>query len=235
MEEKDNILSEIQTVAPGLAGIGSTMPFTVPDDYFELFPFQMLTRVAPLQNPSVPDGYFDSLPLIMLAKVKSQGEENELGTIAPVLAGISREMPYSVPAGYFENLSASPVKTPAVVVPISSGSKRNIFKWAAAASVIILAGLFGWQWFSNSSSVTGPQVVVSNAIDSTSNSELAAGLSKLTDTSLDIELDATGIPEDTRSALFYLETENFETALHDFTDEELKAQLADQVTIKNKS
>ena len=231
MEEKDNISSEIKTLAPSVAVIGSSMPFTVPDGYFELFPLTMLTKVASFQKPSVPEGYFDRLPAIMLAKVKSLEEVGELEEIAPTLQRISRQMPYTVPAGYFENLDVNPGHAPAVVIPIHQ--KRNVFKWAAAASVIVLAGLFAWFW--NSPATTGNQQVAISTVDSVNNTELAAGLSKLADTSLNTELDETGIPQDTRSALYYLNTENFETALHDFTDEELKAQMAEQVTTKNKS
>src|SRR5690349_4647777 len=98
MEEKENILSEIRTVAPALAGVGKQMPFEVPEAYFDLFPVEMLAKVAvPLQKPSVPEGYFDALPAIMLAKVKELEQGNELEAVAPALVGISRQMPYSVP------------------------------------------------------------------------------------------------------------------------------------------
>ena len=234
MEEKENILSEIRTVAPALAGVGKQMPFEVPEDYFDLFPVERLAKVPfPLQKPSVPEGYFDSLPAIMLAKVKELEQGNELEAVAPALVGISRQMPYSVPAGYFENLQARPVQT-APVIPIRP--RFNLVKWAVAASVIALAGLFAWQYFWNAPATTNsPELATTAVADSTSNAELAAGLANLEDTSLDTELDDAGMPKDTRSALYYLDTENFETALQDFSDEEIKTQLADQVTIKNKT
>ncbi len=55
-------------------------------------------------NPyTVPDAYFENLPAAILAKVKLQqpaGNE-ELQTLSPLLASLSRKMPYSVPDNYF--------------------------------------------------------------------------------------------------------------------------------------
>lgn len=55
---------------------------------------------------SVPEGYFEGLAASILAKVK--GEENqtaskEITDLSPLLAGISRQMPYSVPDQYFQS------------------------------------------------------------------------------------------------------------------------------------
>jgi|GEM_PF-859708 len=53
---------------------------------------------------SVPEGYFDGLAANILAKVK--GNENsaqaELAELSPLLAGIPKQTPYSVPTSYFE-------------------------------------------------------------------------------------------------------------------------------------
>jgi hypothetical protein len=59
---------------------------------------------------SVPEGYFESLPSAILAKVKSSqaSEEAEPVEFSPMLAGIPKLMPYSVPFSYFEeNLDAA--------------------------------------------------------------------------------------------------------------------------------
>lgn len=59
---------------------------------------------------SVPEGYFDTLPALILAKVKAGEQEaiNEIETLSPLLAGLSRKMPFDVPEGYFDNLEAQP-------------------------------------------------------------------------------------------------------------------------------
>lgn len=47
----------------------------------------------------VPEGYFSTLPERILARVN--GANEELTVLSPLLAGISKQMPYSVPEGYF--------------------------------------------------------------------------------------------------------------------------------------
>lgn len=55
-------------------------------------------------NPnSVPDGYFDGLASSILSKIGSQNSSDELKTLSPFLASISKQMPYTVPLNYFEN------------------------------------------------------------------------------------------------------------------------------------
>ncbi len=63
-------------------------------------------------NPSfsVPEGYFENLPAAILAKAKNSDASEartELAKLSPLLAGLSREMPYSVPSLYFEEASQS--------------------------------------------------------------------------------------------------------------------------------
>lgn len=53
---------------------------------------------------SVPDNYFNGLATSIVAKIKSNesSASQELQELSPVLAGISKQMPYSVPLFYFE-------------------------------------------------------------------------------------------------------------------------------------
>lgn len=57
-------------------------------------------------NPafSVPEGYFEGLAASLLAKVKNSevSGQAELGVLSPLLAGIPKVTPYSVPLFYFE-------------------------------------------------------------------------------------------------------------------------------------
>ena len=60
---------------------------------------------------SVPDGYFDGLAASVLAKIKSSeaSAKSELGELSPLLAGIPKVTPYSVPFSYFqENVETVP-------------------------------------------------------------------------------------------------------------------------------
>lgn len=56
------------------------------------------------QNPfSVPHGYFEGLPASILAQVKGQEEtaSEEIKNLSPLVAGISKNMPFAVPPDYF--------------------------------------------------------------------------------------------------------------------------------------
>jgi hypothetical protein len=53
---------------------------------------------------SVPEGYFEGFAALMLQKIKAEQIESaseEIGALSPLLAGLSKKMPYSVPGGYF--------------------------------------------------------------------------------------------------------------------------------------
>jgi hypothetical protein len=53
---------------------------------------------------TVPQGYFDGLAASVMAKIKGleQSAADEISSLSPLLAGISRAMPYSVPDNYFQ-------------------------------------------------------------------------------------------------------------------------------------
>ena len=53
---------------------------------------------------SVPEGYFDGLSAAILAKVKGMDNaiQAELAELSPLLAGIPKQTPYSVPTSYFD-------------------------------------------------------------------------------------------------------------------------------------
>jgi len=64
----------------------------------------VLTPATPIQVYTVPAGYFDGLASRVLSRINAMdtGSEDELATLAPLLSGLSRKMPYAVPTGYFE-------------------------------------------------------------------------------------------------------------------------------------
>jgi hypothetical protein len=54
---------------------------------------------------NVPEGYFESFAEGVLAKIKGKqavSPSDELAALSPLLAGISRKMPFSVPESYFD-------------------------------------------------------------------------------------------------------------------------------------
>lgn len=56
---------------------------------------------------SVPEGYFEGLAGSILSRIKTGSPEvspaTEIAELSPLLAGLSREMPYAVPGNYFSS------------------------------------------------------------------------------------------------------------------------------------
>ena len=234
MEERENISAEIKLLAPALEGISKKMPYALPEGYFETLPFELLGKLAmPIHKPAVPEGYFDALPSLLLAKVKGQEVQQELESVAPLLNTISKQMPYEVPSGYFENLELPDRKEAAPVISIHS--KRKPWLWAAAACVLAVVGMIAWQYIFYSPVSNSGTTIAGKVTTDSLNAELATALQQVEDTSINSELTDPNVTEDISSALYYLNTENFETALQDFSDEEIKAQLAIQDIPSKKS
>ncbi|MGZ3849598.1 MAG: hypothetical protein ACXVMS_14375 [Flavisolibacter sp.] len=63
-----------------------------------------LPPAAGNQAYTVPEGYFEGLAASVMAKIKLGTETAavEIAALSPLLAGMSRVMPYSLPEGYFQ-------------------------------------------------------------------------------------------------------------------------------------
>jgi len=106
MDNRINILSELQSISPTVAGIAPVNPYKVPQGYFEDLATQILALTkqpstfltAGVTNPyTIPEGYFERFPEQILAIVKND-DSFELLKNKPA-------NPYEVPDGYFENLA----------------------------------------------------------------------------------------------------------------------------------
>ncbi len=99
MKPAEPILEEMQTLSPRLA--------------------VSLRQALPYRAPA---GYFDTLPLLLLARVTasdattSKAPAEEISELSPLLAGISRKMPFATPTGYF---SQPPVSAPGLLDGLS--------------------------------------------------------------------------------------------------------------------
>ena len=108
MENRINIISELQSISPTVAEISPVNPYQIPEGYFESFDKQILALakepqlsavfLTPAINPyKVPSDYFDLLPEQILALVKNDDPTAVLKN--------KPANPYKVPEGYFENLA----------------------------------------------------------------------------------------------------------------------------------
>jgi hypothetical protein len=130
MEHKNEILKELEAIAPSLIAMQQLQAYKVAPNYFEAFPQNMMDKIYATEY-SVPNNYFDTLPNIILQKIK---QENELTEIAPLLAAMPKTNVYKTPEGYFEQFAVKPKKEGIKIVAL--------FKYAVAAVIIGLLGFF---------------------------------------------------------------------------------------------
>ena len=119
MESRIDILNELKTLSPVLAGIEKLNVFTVPAGYFETLGQDVLLAVkeegGSLLNTitgqtamEVPQGYFENLAGNILNKIKEQDTAAaELKDLSPVLHSMQSNNVFTTPQGYFENLAGN--------------------------------------------------------------------------------------------------------------------------------
>lgn len=129
METPNEILTELQEIAPSICGKIFFPPYRIPQLYFHEFSEVLMNRIR------LADG---------LGDIDADAEINQ---ISPLLAGLKKKNPYQVPEGFFAGLNTLiPQKetTPATVIemPVKKISTftRNIRRFAVAASVVALLG-----------------------------------------------------------------------------------------------
>ena len=176
MTQRDNILQELNELNSTLGTVDPQNVYTVPFGYFDGLATQILNRIKALQaknaveelgylSPAlsnisrqvpydVPAGFFEGLSEKVMELVRESSDyqtaKEELETLSPLLSGLKKTMPYSVPDGYFETLPEKRNKPAAKLVSIT---KRNVFRYAAAAMVTGIIVLAGFIYFNTRNSV----------------------------------------------------------------------------------
>jgi hypothetical protein len=104
---------------------------------------------------SAPAGYFDQLSVAVMARIADTDRtavpvteaREELAALSPLLAEMPKTMPFSMPAGYFDQLSTTvlngmiDVSAPAATPVIRRINIRRTFKWAVAACLIAVVSV----------------------------------------------------------------------------------------------
>jgi hypothetical protein len=97
MKPDDSIQEELRQIAPFLASLQKSHPFTVPKNYFDVLETTLISeiRMQPVSDEAalfgskqqpfkVPDNYFREFPTNVLLKIKNeQGKINEIKPIIP--------------------------------------------------------------------------------------------------------------------------------------------------------
>jgi hypothetical protein len=147
MENRNDILTELQLISPLVAGLEPVNPFTVPAGYFDALPGNILAKIRGVATASaeiyqVPAGYFEDLAENILLKIKAASHEtrDELNEVAPLLNTISRGEVFSIPAGYFEQANlAETVRNAKRDVKVVRMRKAN--RWMQYMAAAMMAGI----------------------------------------------------------------------------------------------
>ena len=148
MNNREDILAEIEGISTSVAAIPFVNVFTVEETYFSVLPEIIMAQInvgnaiSSSKKFTVPDGYFESLAGNILNKIHALENDvtSELNEISQLLAGIENKKTYTVPDDYFNNLAFDGLpREMTKVIPISK--PRSFFKYAAAAVITGLLGL----------------------------------------------------------------------------------------------
>lgn len=116
MESKTDILNELASLSPMIAGMSRANVFTVPAGYFNSIgptvlaclkeEYRILNLPENMESPDIPVGYFDQLADSILNKIKSaETSIEEISHLSPLLYNIQNKNVFEVPVGYFETLN----------------------------------------------------------------------------------------------------------------------------------
>jgi hypothetical protein len=135
METLNEILTELQEIAPALGREKYLLPYRVPTGYFHGFSDELMNLVR--KTAAIPESDVFT----------------EINEISPLLAGLKNRNPYQVPAGFFEALKTTipqqetiPATVTEMPVRKTSVFARNIRRFAVAASVIAILGITCYQF-----------------------------------------------------------------------------------------
>ncbi len=123
MENREEILKELQAIAPVLARMEKTNPYQMPDGYFLKFQDALTEKIKlgeikaelrviapelskiekPVMSNATAD-YFNSFSAKLVKDIRSKEVLNELLEVAPELASIEKVNVYQVPVNYFNAL-----------------------------------------------------------------------------------------------------------------------------------
>jgi hypothetical protein len=129
VQSRTEIWNEIKEISPLVAGISSAGVFTVPQNYFDTLSDNIINRVFTEVLPadeerqsaaiagaqfvknmpySIPSNYLEEFAENILIRIQTENAssaEEELDILSPLLKGIDKKNPFSVPQGFFTELA----------------------------------------------------------------------------------------------------------------------------------
>lgn len=230
MNFSNDILNELEIIAPALVTIGRENVYSVPANYFENFNIKLSYQLLDNSSTtfSTPQDYFESFPQRILYKIREIDDySNDSYEETKILDSLKGKNVFTVPNNYFENLKIpiNNIKQPAVIKPIF---KIQIWRQAAAA---IITGIIAINalWIFNQSEDSNSTILKKDTYKSTvtqykSEEQINEGISKLSNEDIVKYLTNNG-----------LEVDN-ETLISNIGENDLPPQesgLSDEEAIKN--
>lgn len=214
MENKNNILNELKTISPLLAGIEKTNVFSIPEEYFKKLDTYII-EIAKENNflqhihinkqpvNDIPPGYFTNLSENILNKIKNQQTQNaleEIENLSPVLYQLQPINVFKLPGTYFTNLSNEILQKINVQpdTKVVTFLKYNSFLKYAIAAIFAGAmalGIFKFTQPASTSNINLPQYV----LDAQKIKDIDEELAKISETDIIKYLQDNG--EDVDAAL----------------------------------
>ena len=167
MNRTDEINHELQELGSPLANWPRSMPYCVPQGYFEGLVTNLAIGIQNGADPvlsfpktmpyTVPAGYFQQLPTVIMAAVYAEDEALSLP---------AAEAPFTVPEGYFDNFAGnlmSRIKAEEAAethTTVAEPQRKTIpfyvrikpMRWAAALIIIIGLSVGGYHFYTGSQS-----------------------------------------------------------------------------------
>lgn len=246
MKTSLEILNELKSISPLLAGIAKTNVFTVPEGYFNSIENSILAnartahltgslqKVAPY---TVPEGYFDSLADNVLDKIKNSlfSASEELRSISPLLYSFQNENVFTTPPGYFDELPEEVVMKikPQEAVLIRMKRRSSVWLYARAAvmtGIIAVSALMVYNnqspYLHNVSSQPGGQY--------SNEQQINEGISKLSDEEIIKYLETNGSSTDNETLTNNIDEKQLPEK-HDFlnNDEQGSQENSDKIFPQN--
>jgi hypothetical protein len=151
MNKQTDIANELKQIAPGV-NWPAEAPFTVPAGYFEQLPAAIMLQIQledlrsgrpAVQHPTIPAGYFDGLSQTIMQRIKAEETNTplaELESLSPFLAAIPKQVPFTVPEGYFESLQINHLLPAPPLRVVHRTNASTWIKWTVAACLTALVG-----------------------------------------------------------------------------------------------
>lgn len=218
MPTNPEILKELVEISPAVANLDLSLPYRVPDGYFEGLADQILSiiRVSEARTPAeelklispslrdisrsmpnfVPAGYFDGIVEHFFSKLNEPLEESveaEIHAISPLLGELRKKQVFEVPEGYFNQVQdainlSKEEDNRPKIVPIIN--RKSWMRYAAAAVVIAFVAGAAWLLVKQNSQTQPNTDIAKTSVDNKANdSAIRSALPMVSDDAIAAYLD----------------------------------------------